>query len=106
MKKVEKKGNSLTTAVEDNTEEIIGEQDNENEEVDNIEEQDNDVIVDADSVEKFTSTEEVKQVKIKMKEDHNCFIGGQWYNLKKNTTCNVPQNVKSILSKAGLLLPL
>lgn len=49
---------------------------------------------------------EPKKVKIRMKQDHKCFIGGQWYYLQKGCTYNVPEVVKQTLAEAGLLLPL
>jgi hypothetical protein len=56
-----------------------------------------------------TQVEEVvveKNVKIKMKADHKCYIGGTWYYLLKEKTYTVPEQVKEILANAGLLLPL
>lgn len=47
-----------------------------------------------------------KSVKIKMAMSHRCNIGGTVYNLEKGKTYVVPENVKHILSKSGLLLPL
>ena len=47
-----------------------------------------------------------KNVKIKMKENHNCWVGKEHYILKKGQCYNVPLEVKMRLSKAGLLLPL
>lgn len=47
-----------------------------------------------------------KSVKIKMAKNHKCSIGGIFYNLEKGKTYVVPENVKRILSKVGLLLPL
>lgn len=47
-----------------------------------------------------------KMVKILMKEDHKCFIGGEWYFLLKGKHYNVPENVKAILIKADKLQPL
>lgn len=45
-------------------------------------------------------------VRIKMKENHNCWIGKTHYVLKKGQCYNVPKEVKMRLSRAGLLLPL
>lgn len=48
----------------------------------------------------------VKNVKILPKENHTCCIGGVRYYLKKGVQTNVPVEVKEILNKAGLLMPL
>lgn len=48
----------------------------------------------------------VKLVKILPKTNHTCVIGGVRYTLKKGVQQNVPLDVKSILTKADLLLPL
>ena len=45
----------------------------------------------------------VKNVKVKVKKDHSCCIGGVWYNLEAGKEINVPSNVKQILASAGLL---
>jgi hypothetical protein len=49
---------------------------------------------------------EPKKVKVKLKINHKCFIGGEWYYFTKGEVCNVPENVKNILVEADLLLPL
>lgn len=54
----------------------------------------------------ITQAPEPKNVKIKMAQNHNCVIGGVRYTLAKGTQYNVPVNVKNILSREGLLLPL
>ena len=51
-------------------------------------------------------TKKSKANRIKMRVDHNCYIGGEWYYLKKGQCYNVDDNVKSILDGAGLLAPL
>lgn len=56
----------------------------------------------ADSSE-VTVQSSVKNVKIKVKKDHSCCIGGTWYNLEAGKEINVPVNVKQILANAGLL---
>lgn len=43
-----------------------------------------------------------KKVKIRMKKDHKCNIGGQLYNLKEDKTYSVPPNVRRILEKSPL----
>lgn len=48
----------------------------------------------------------VKNVKILPNCDHTCSIGGTRYFLKKSVQTNVPQEVKDILNKSGLLMPL
>lgn len=45
----------------------------------------------------------VKMVKVLLKEDHKCFIGGEWYYLLKDKQYNVPENVKNILKRADKL---
>ena len=49
---------------------------------------------------------ETKPCKIKLREDHKCWINDECYELKKGQTYNVPKTVKFRLNKAGLLLPL
>ena len=56
----------------------------------------------ADSSE-VTVQSSVKNVKVKVKKDHSCCIGGVWYNLEAGKEINVPSNVKQILASAGLL---
>jgi len=43
-----------------------------------------------------------KNVKIQTNEDHRCF-NGKWYTFKKGVDYYVPQNVKDVLKKAGIL---
>lgn len=62
----------------------------------------NDIIINADIEQKPA----VKSFKILPKVDHNCYIGGTRYYLRKGVQTNVPQEVKDILNKAGLLMPL
>lgn len=53
-----------------------------------------------------TKVEEVKSeqnVKVKPAQDINCYIGDQFYRLKKGVIVSVPRNVKEILQKAGML---
>lgn len=45
----------------------------------------------------------VKKVKVKVKKDHSCCIGGVWYNLVAGKETNVPEDVKRILASANLL---
>ena len=51
-------------------------------------------------------TKKCKANRVKMRVDHTCFIGGEWYYLKAGVCYNVDDNVKSILDGAGLLAPL
>lgn len=48
----------------------------------------------------------VKMVKILMRENHRCCIGGEWYALTKGKQYNVPENVKDILNRADKLSPI
>ena len=45
-------------------------------------------------------------VKIRMRVDHKCCIAMERYDLKAGKVYTVPENVKNILNKAGLLSPL
>lgn len=65
----------------------------------------------SDTIEEVTEQEveqipAVKMVKICPNTDHSCFIGGVRYFLKKGVQQNVPLEVKTILNKSGLLMPL
>ena len=51
-------------------------------------------------------TKPTTMVRILMKEDHRCNIGGNWYCFTKGKHYNVPENVKNILMRANKLLPL
>lgn len=44
-----------------------------------------------------------KKVKIKMKKNHRCNIGGNWYVFKADKQYDVPVDVKEILSKRDLI---
>lgn len=59
--------------------------------------------ISADSSEDVTIQSAVKKVKVKVKKDHSCHIGGIWYNLVAGKETNVPEDVKQILAKANLL---
>lgn len=48
----------------------------------------------------------VKMVKIKLKEEHKCHIGGEWYVFEAGRQYTVPEEVKYILSQNQLLLPI
>jgi len=49
---------------------------------------------------------EPKKLKVKMRVDHKCYVGGEWYYLKKDKQYSVPVNVKRILAEGDYLLPL
>lgn len=57
----------------------------------------------ADSSDDVTIQSAVKKVKVKVKKDHSCCIGGEWYNLVAGKETNVPEHVKQILASANLL---
>lgn len=57
----------------------------------------------ADSSDDVTIQSAVKKVKVKVKKDHSCCIGGIWYNLVAGKETNVPEDVKRILASANLL---
>lgn len=57
----------------------------------------------ADSPDDVTIQSAVKKVKVKVKKDHSCCIGGEWYNLVAGKETNVPEHVKQILASANLL---
>lgn len=69
-----------------------------------VEEKTLDVEVDPEATEKSVRKE--GNVRIRMREDHKCCIAMVRYDLKKGQTYNVPENVKTILDKRGLLAPL
>ena len=68
------------------------------------------VEVEEPKVEVNTNATESKRaegtVKIRMRVDHKCCIAMERYDLKEGKTYIVPENVKTILNKAGLLAPL
>ena len=47
-----------------------------------------------------------KVVKVMLSRPHRCHVGGEWYSFQANKQYNVPEQVKSILLRANLLLPL
>lgn len=67
-------------------------------------------VADVEIVEEAVTVEESNQpdklVKIRLRENHKCFIGGERYFLDKGKTYNVPENVKRILDEEGVLAPL
>lgn len=62
----------------------------------------NEVVANADIEQKSA----VRNVRVMLKSDHTCSIGGTRYFFKKGVCVNVPQEVKDILNKSGLLMPL
>lgn len=62
------------------------------------------VEVDTQAVKDETVTS--KNVRIRAKRDHRCFIGGELYDLKEGMCYNVPEFVKNTLNRAGILSPL
>jgi hypothetical protein len=46
-----------------------------------------------------------KKVRIQLLRSHKCCIGMVWYNLEKDKYYNVPENVKQVLLREGLLKP-
>lgn len=64
-----------------------------------------DVVVDT-SVAEVKESKNNGKVKIRMRVDHKCCIAMERYDLKAGKTYTVPENVKRVLNKAGLLAPL
>lgn len=64
------------------------------------------VVVDTESAQVDTSKKPNGSVKIRMRVDHKCCIAMERYDLKEGKTYVVPENVKRVLNKAGLLAPL
>ena len=58
------------------------------------------------NIPKYPKKAPVKMVKVLLKENHKCCIGGEWYYLLGGKQYNVPSNVKDVLLKANKLLPL
>lgn len=65
-----------------------------------------DVVVDSKSAQVNTNNKPNGNVKIRMRVDHKCCIAMERYDFKAGKTYVVPENVKRILNKAGLLAPL
>ncbi len=84
----------------ENTESVESFEDEINESPETYE--DSEININADIVQKSP----VKFVRILPRTDHSCVIGGVRYTLTKGVQQNVPLNVKEILAKADLLLPL
>lgn len=68
------------------------------------EDNESEVTVDSNAVEDKTVSP--KNVRVRAKVDHRCFIGGELYDLKADQCYNVPEFVKKTLNRAGVLAPL
>lgn len=68
--------------------------------------QENEVKVEVDQEAVKDKTLKPKDVRVRVKRDHKCFIGGQLYDLKAGVCYNVPEFVKSVLLSADILSPL
>lgn len=91
------------TSVEDVKDVAIKQEENPVETVENsIKEEVSDVVFNPDIDQKPV----VKNVKVRTNADHNCCIGGVRYYFKKGVQTDVPCEVKSVLLKSGLLMPL
>lgn len=44
--------------------------------------------------------------RVRLRNSHNCSIGGVRYSFKKGEVVSVPENVRRVLAEADLLLPL
>ena len=66
----------------------------------------NDADIEVENTKVDKSNKPEGNVRIKMRVDHKCCIAMERYDLKKDKTYNVPENVKKILNDAGLLAPL
>lgn len=77
-------------------------------EIDEMESEENDSIsgaevsMDMDKPQKAP----VHHIRVRTNRDHRCCVGGVWYDFKKGIPIGVPDEVKEILLKAGLLMPL
>lgn len=65
-----------------------------------------DVITDEVILEKPVPVVPEKKVRVRLSGEHRCCIGGEWYYFKQDKVYNVPENVKTILMKAGKLSPM
>ena len=68
------------------------------------EEEDSKVVIGDTKVD--TSTLPERTVRIRLRVNHRCTIGGEFYDLKEGQCYNVPISVKKRLNKAGILSPL
>lgn len=51
-------------------------------------------------------TDDEKIVRIRLREDHKCWVNHECYEFLKGKCYNVPESVKKRLNKAGVLSPL
>lgn len=96
----------LETVSPNNVETITHEEDNEGVVENSVETVENDVVNEVVANADIKQKSAVKNVRILPKTDHTCSIGGTRYFFKKGVCYNVPQEVKDILNKSGLLMPL
>ena len=75
-------------------------------EVDVEEKKEDEPKVEVDQTAPDTANRPNGKVKIRMRVDHKCCIAMERYDLKAGKTYTVPENVKKVLNKAGLLAPL
>lgn len=47
----------------------------------------------------------MENVKVRLRYDHSCCVAGEYYDFKAGKVYIVPRNVKKILSRADLLIP-
>lgn len=47
----------------------------------------------------------MENVKVRLRADHSCCIAGEYYDFKAGKVYIVPRNVKKILGRADLLIP-
>lgn len=57
-------------------------------------------------IEKVETKHVEDNVKIRLRKPHRCFVGDKWYDFEAEKVYIVPKNVKEILIKNDLLLPL
>jgi hypothetical protein len=100
VKKVVKDNIEVTedVVVEDKVEDVVENTSKE------VVEEDSPVVVEEKEIDEGNKPESISR--ICMRENHKCYIGGELYVLEKGRTYNVPDGVKKILNKAGLLSPL
>lgn len=64
------------------------------------------VQVETENVKVDSSNKPDGKVKVRMREDHRCYVGQELYDLKGGQCYVIPESVKKRLNKAGLLSPL
>ena len=58
-----------------------------------------------DTIEKVEKVTAQTKVRVRCRYDHNCSVGGVRYTFKKGVVQLVPLNVKKVLERADLLIP-